>query len=475
MKKGFWRPISIFALLLVLMACGDTYYYEPVQEYIPAETVTEYVPAREGQGQQEIQSDYYPQIAEPEQIELPAHYADIFSSGRTRGEYLEDLDYLYDTLAANFPFFGVIYRSLGVDMHALYQGARQYIETRRDIYSDQQFADIIDRRFISHARGTGHFNMLSGDFLRLHLQVFSNQIALGSNQFIYFLDELDNPATRAFHGLTDADFQPPPPGEESFVFATTSDNIETRILEPGRIAYVNILQMNHATMELDNEKLQNFYRYIAGFDHLIVDIRQNGGGDSRFFPALVMAPNIAEPLDYHFYMLLMEGEHNRRLLAPWFERWWDGLTPYPVFEPIHDDLLDRLTHLNADDAVQLDSYWTWRSAIRPTHYGRPLFGGKIWLLTSSANFSASEQAAAIAKQTGFATLVGETTGGDGIGINPLVVALPNTGVVVRYSSVYGTDPLGRNNQEFGTDPHFFNRPRRNALQTTLELISEGNY
>jgi hypothetical protein len=56
-----------------------------------------------------------------------------------------------------------------------------------------------------------------------------------------------------------------------------------------------------------------------------------------------------------------------------------------------------------------------------------------------------------------------------------VLALPNTGVIVRYSPVYGTDPLGRNNQEFGTAPHIFNRPERDALQTTLELIAEGDY
>ena len=133
-----------------------------------------------------------------------------------------------------------------------------------------------------------------------------------------------------------------------------------------------------------------------------------------------------------------------------------------------------LIYLNADDAAMLSSYWTWNSAIRPTQE-EAIFGGKIWLLTSSTNFSASEQAAAIVRQTGFATLVGQTTGGDGIGIQPMVLALPNTGMVVRYSPIYGTDPLGRNNQEFGTDPHVFNRHRRNALQTALELIAEGEF
>jgi len=299
-------------------------------------------------------------------------------------------------------------------------------------------------------------------------------VATGSDQFLYFLYELDNPATRALHRLEDEDYLPPPPGEASVVFATSSNNIEASIIQPGHIAYINILQMNWATAHLDREKLLNFYQYIADFDHLIIDIRQNGGGDSRFFPQLVVAPNIQEPLEYYFYMFLMDGEHNHRLLAPWFEDWWDGTTPYPVFMPVHDDLLARLIYLDADDALLLDSYWIQREAIHPSH-DEAIFGGKIWLLVSNNNFSASENAAAISRQTGFATLVGQTTGGDGIGINPLVLALPNTGVVVRYSPVYGTDPLGRNNQEFGTDPHVFNRPGLDALQTVLELIAEGDY
>ncbi|MCL2376732.1 MAG: S41 family peptidase [Defluviitaleaceae bacterium] len=476
MKMGFWRLAAVAFLLFVLAACSTMEIYEPAQidEYIVAYDES-YVETQEEVTQEDDYEDYYEAEVAQEEIPPPDHYFDIFTSGRTRGEYLEDLDHLYSTLAANYPFFGVIYRTRGVDMHELYRETRRHIETIRDIPSDQYFANLIDGRFISHAQHAGHFNMLTGDFLQLHIQVFTNQVVtLGSRQFLYFLEELDNPATRALHGLTDDNFAPPPPGVDSFVYATTSDNIEARIIEAGRIAYVNILQMNHATMNLDRDKLLDFYRHVADFDHLIIDIRQNPGGDSRFFQNLVIAPNISEPLHYHFYMFLMEGDHNMRLLAPWFENWWDGTTPYPVFAPIHDDLLVGLPYLNPDDFTALDLYWRWDAVIYPSQ-DEAIFGGKIWLLVSGTNFSASEQAAATAKQTGFATLVGQTTGGDGIGINPLMLALPNSGVVVRYSSIYGTDHQGRNNQEFGTDPHFFNRPRRDALQTTLELIAEDNY
>jgi len=494
MKKGFWRFGAIFALLLVFAACDEVLYepslvYEPpaedVEEIVEVEDVTEYLATYEAQQETEPEEEtendeYYQYEAQPYVIEPPAHYFDVFSSGRTRGEYLYDLDYLYNTLSANFPFFGVIYRLWGVDMHELYFQTRRHFEQISDIRSDQEFANTVNSRFIAPARGAGHFDMLTGRNLQIHIEVFSSHVNRPSDQFLYFLYELDNPATRALHGLTDNHFAPPLPGDGSFVFPTTSNNIEARIIEPGHIAYVNILQMNHGTMPLDREKLLEFYHYISNFDHLIIDIRQNDGGDTRFFPELVIAPNISEPLEYYFYMFIMGGEHNRRLLETWFGPWWnDGLRHtiadgVAAFVPVHDDLFARLTYLDPGDADILDHYWTWHEYIAPSH-GDAIFGGKIWLLVSERNFSASEQAAAISHQTGFATLVGQATRGDGIGINPLVLALPNTGMVVRYSAIYGVDPLGRNNQEFGTSPHIFNRPNRSALQTVLELIAEGNY
>lgn len=47
---------------------------------------------------------------------------DVFASGLTRAEYLEDLDYFYDLLRNNFPMFAPIYRTYGVDLSAAIAG-----------------------------------------------------------------------------------------------------------------------------------------------------------------------------------------------------------------------------------------------------------------------------------------------------------------------------------------------------------------
>jgi len=77
---------------------------------------------------------------------------------------------------------------------------------------------------------------------------------------------------------------------------------------------------------------------------------------------------------------------------------------------------------------------------------------KIYLLVDHINFSASESFANFMKYTNSATLVGEPTGGDGIGIESLLFHLPNTGFVIKTPFVLGLDPMGQINHVVKTQP-----------------------
>ena len=449
--KGFMFVILI-SFLISFVAC-NTYTVEHV-EYVNNDTF-EHI-------ESEIEDFDDDEEEEHQQI------TSTLISSRPQEEYLEDLDFLYNTLRDNFPYFGVIKRILDVDLHERYAITREHITTS-NVRNDEHFIAILNHFFLNHARHRGHLDMLTGNFLKQHIQNFSSQIALGSDSFLNYLKEVDNPATRALHRLTDDDFVPPKLGENSLAFATSSNNIHTNIIEDEKIAYLEIRSMSNSTMHIDSETLLDFFHDVADYEHIIIDIRQNRGGSSHFFPSTVMAPNIVAPLEFHYYMFLMDGAHNKHKLEPRFGPWETS-----TYQPVSNDLLSSLEYLNADDAKLLSLYNESSILITPTG-DEPIFKGKFWLLVGPRNFSASENAAAIAKETGFATLVGQTTGGDGLGFDPVVLALPNTGVIVRYSAGYGTDILGRNNQEFPTEPHIFELPGKDALQTVLYLIEKGEY
>ena len=88
-------------------------------------------------------------------------------------------------------------------------------------------------------------------------------------------------------------------------------------------------------------------------------------------------------------------------------------------------------------------------------------------------FSGAQIAAWLAKNSGFATLVGEITGGCWGGLR-LISAMPNTGILFQFDAFYITDRYGRP-LEAGTIPHHFNHPGMDAMETVLALIAEGEY
>ncbi len=77
------------------------------------------------------------------------------------------------------------------------------------------------------------------------------------------------------------------------------------------------------------------------------------------------------------------------------------------------------------------------------------------------------------KNSNFAVLVGETTSGDGIGVNPVYIILPNSGLVVQYSPIYGVVPDGTYNEEAGTMPDIISPEGENELETCIKAIKQN--
>lgn len=82
------------------------------------------------------------------------------------------------------------------------------------------------------------------------------------------------------------------------------------------------------------------------------------------------------------------------------------------------------------------------------------FKGNIYLLIDKKVYSSSESFAMFCKETKFATLVGQTTGGDGRGLDPILFKLKNSGLIVRMASGMYLNKDGICDEEFKTTPDF---------------------
>ncbi|TYP59952.1 S41 family peptidase [Thermosediminibacter litoriperuensis] len=217
---------------------------------------------------------------------------------------------------------------------------------------------------------------------------------------------------------------------------------QTHIIEEGRITYLKIPSFDIRYTESDGDKIREFFEKVKDYPYLIIDIRGNGGGDSDYWMKNIVPPLLSENLNAKFYCVFRGGKY----IKPFIDYRLNGL-------------LKKIDDLPANKNYPPEIKKDFTSFVEMNYDISPVnpvgFKGRIFLLVDDGVYSSAESFAAFAKATKWATLVGTRTGGDGIGIDPALVALPNSGLIVRFPLDMGLNPDGSANEEFATAPDIF--------------------
>lgn len=393
-------------------------------------------------------------------------------------QYLEDYDSLYQQLTENYSYFGVAQRKYGADIPKLYE---QYRERIAVCENDVDFWESI-RAFISEFQATGHISVWGYRYMSQvkWLQDFMVEYPESEEKFQPYLELLDNAISQTnyvamqefYQGIdaavealnSAADSQPADHVQsDSNMEESEYHNVTTEVLIEDKVAYVKIDAFDMSLFSSDRELLYGFYDDVMGYPHIIIDITDNPGGGMDYFNQLVVAPLTTKILEVPTYQLIKGGGLNLHYL-----RVEEGLQD-GTWQPISE--LPPMADINQSDLADMDYFNKEVYTVQPSGNGFP---GRIWLLVSENNYSSSEYAAMFSKHSGFATLVGAQTRGDGIGVDPTYIILPNSGLVIQYSPVYGITSDGKNSEEYGTIPDIRNHEGKTVLETCLKVINEGN-
>lgn len=400
-------------------------------------------------------------------------------SGKQR---LADFEGLCDGLRDNYPYVELAKRQAGADLDAL---EIEYQSKVEQCANDDAYYETL-KDFIREFSYLGHLELWGW---RYESELASKREYVGKSdreeqeRWEPYLKTLDNPLShRTYASMTkyyqevdcrmeemranDGGGQRGQSAEASgestgAVEEVMPANVETKILEPGKTAYVSIDSFLPDRMEADRKILLPFYEEVKDYDNLIIDITDNGGGSMNYFNELIAAPLTKETLTVPGYQLFKDGENNRTFL-----RVEEGIAS-GLYQPVSK--LPAMPKLNPEDAADCDWFLLEDYTVKPAGEG---FSGKVWLLVSENNYSSSEYAAMFSKASGFATLVGRTTGGDGIGTDPAYLILPNSGMVVQYSPMYGVTADGAGSEECGTVPDVVSPDGESALETCLRQIEK---
>lgn len=355
---------------------------------------------------------------------------------------LEDFDYMWKIIEENYPFLEVNKRLNGEDWLANKEEYRNKIAA---VKTDDEFFRRM--RLVLSRLNNGHTNFISKDEYPWYLNTYV-QAGFG---YAPWINVFQHPNVLARYNQkplaeqqqsTKESNNDMNSGEAESETGKTSGNVKKVIIEPDQIAYLGMRSFEGSLMEMDGSEIRDFLIEVKDYKTLILDIRGNGGGNSSYWRAHIAPLLINKPIEYNTYLLYTRGNyaetfmHSRQITRGQ--------------QPITNIKDEELPNLPSEALKMFKTYSKNTDVVIPKESVG--FKGEIYLLVDSSVYSASEGFAAFAKGTGFATVVGGRTGGDGLGMDPLVVALPNSGYVFRFSFEMGLNSDGSCNEEVKTVP-----------------------
>ena len=337
--------------------------------------------------------------------------------------FLKKYDYLYNLLEEYYPYFVVNERSNDIDWFA---NKNIYKRILKNTKNDAEYYVALDK--ILGDLNDSDTYVLDGEMYRRFLKhyypdkatILTNVRTMGR----YHL----------YEGLSGIKLDP----NNDFIFHN-GPVLDTKKLIENELAYMKIESMSDYHLEEDYPKIREFLIEVEDYDKLIIDIRGNSGWADEYWMNIV-GLLIDEVHSAEYYSFFKE---NPRTSTEVFK-----LENITVIRDLEREILDRFppeieTYLNfyKVNTIEIEA----RTEVN--------FQGKVYLLVDEEVRSSAEKFAAFSKDTGFATLVGDKTGGGMIFDEVPMYNLPYGGFLVRYSREMAMNSDGTINMEEKTSPH----------------------
>lgn len=344
-------------------------------------------------------------------------------------EKLEDFEYLYSFISENYPYLKVNERVNGVNW---LEEKENFESAIRKANTDELFMKVISK--IVQRLNNGHTHVLTRDSFDFYYSAYADPKNISYTK--PWAEVLKNEIVLDWYEIN----------EEKLV-ASRSNNksnsnksyCKTNTIVPDEVAYIRIYQMNSDRIEEDGRIIRSYLEEVKDYDKLIIDIRHNSGGSDYYWKKNIVEPLANDELTVDNYVFF-RGEYCK----PFYK--YRGVNMRPISE-LDKEILDSFP---GEIKTDFDYYDIFTRSINP--FNSIGFNGEIYLLVDEIVYSSAESFAAFCKDSGFATLVGETTGGDGIGYDPLFFSLPNSGIVIRYTGELCLNKDGTINEEVHTMP-----------------------
>ena len=354
----------------------------------------------------------------------------------TKEQKVKDFLYVYDILKDNYPFFGVRKRENGIDWLTK---KKEYITKIEKTENDSAYISTLKNIFGELKDGHVHFN--NTRFGNEGLYKLYKKAAIDYPNYNKWVDVFENPKSRIDYWsdiLKKSEKTTNAIETDKKENKKSSPNYSDTLINNGEIGIMTILSFNYHLVSNDKIAIDKFFNKIENCKYLIINIQDNGGGAEKYWKNNIVERLLSDTVIYTSYPVIRDGPINRHFYSDFFNK-AKLLKKTESLKRIPDELIKDRFYVNTEN-----------DTITPNN---PInFKGEIFLLVSKKVFSSSEGFAQFCKTTGWATIAGERTGGDGIGSDPATIMLPESGILMSFPCLVGLNHDGSINSEEKTTP-----------------------
>ena len=373
--------------------------------------------------------------------------------GLSTGEKLADFSYLYDEFEKSYPYFDINKRMNQLDWLSKKDEYSQKIEETKN---DKDF--FIALTSILDSLNNDHTDTYPTVIYKYFYNAYKGASDQDSSYLPYVqeLEKTDTIRTKYWAGINNTILNELKASNDSKSSTETFENIEIDFKDSLSVALIHIKSFSSDYVESDSKKLKNFFNKAHNYKNLVIDIQGNDGGDTEYWMGNIIPYLINDTINFSVTYAFKKSDRLKKFKPNYFKK---NITYGEVDLPYMPKELKNGSYLFRNENIY----------INPISNSRK-YSGNIYLLVDDVVFSSVETLAYFCKLTKFATVVGEKTNGDGVGTDPLLLTLPKSGIVIRYTGEMGLNPDGSANDETKTVPDLIIEAS-NKKERVVKLLS----